>query len=196
MLGRAPIVRLWWRLSDLAGRLEAVAGCPQIKALETEAVAARKQNNCLNWEEMKLKQIQTISQSRNASIDLWSLRCITWVHFCYGHIVTTSDENTMSFQIQYSSFIVHQNSIETHVLVMYNKWRILYLQGRTVRLQENQRAVRCCCCTWHSPIAGLPAVRRPSEWRWAGRAACPASAPEWPAVGPESAESKTNTQQI
>ena len=98
MLGRAPIVRLWWRLSDLVGRLEAVAGCPQIKALETEAVAARKQNNCLNWEEMKLKQIQTISQSRNASIDLWSLRCITWVHFCYSHIVTTSDENTMIFQ--------------------------------------------------------------------------------------------------
>ena len=74
-------------------------------------------HNCLNWEEMKLKQIQTISQSRNASIDLWSLRCITWVHFCYSHIVTRHQMRTL--------------------------WSFKHLQGRTVRLQANPNDSSC-----------------------------------------------------
>ena len=33
----------------------------------------------------------------------------------------------ISLIIQYPSFIVHQNSIQTHAILMHNKWRILYL---------------------------------------------------------------------
>ena len=57
------------------------------------------------------------------------------------------DENS-DMVIQYSSLIVHQISIETHVNLMHNKWRILHIHKRLknshkmVKLSKNRTVCR------------------------------------------------------
>ena len=52
------------------------------------------------------------------------------------HIHVRHHKNIFHFMIQYSSFIVHQTSIETPAILMHNKWRILY-NDAIIRLCDN-----------------------------------------------------------
>ena len=47
---------------------------------------------------------------------------------------------------QYSSFIVHQNSIETPALLIHNTWRILYFLGNPISVTHNYILQMLCSC--------------------------------------------------
>ena len=54
-------------------------------------------------------------------VSLWRIASCARALDEHNHVAHSSWSS-----IQYSSLFAHQNSIETHVILMHNKWRILY----------------------------------------------------------------------